>query len=137
MDIQNFISQTLIQIFAGVKDAQGAISQIGSGAMINPVPNQQHSPRSTARPQGVEFDIAVTVSESAVEGSTEKLGGKAGLLSVVSLQAAAEVAGDRRGAHGSETVSRVKFTVEVALPAHVYQLPGASPLPPIPSSARI
>jgi hypothetical protein len=69
---------------------------------------------SSADPQRA-FHPAGWASQSG--GSNEKIGGKAGLLAVVGLNVGAEVGGERAETSRNETVSRVKFTVQLAQPA--------------------
>ena len=111
MKLQEFVSETLKEIIAGVKQAQDyAVSQ---DAKVNPSAKHVGDIKSQIlvdsdsleHLQKVEFDVAVTSSE----GSETK--GGAGIF----------VAAIGMGVQGktdtsSNTVSRVKFSVPIALP---------------------
>lgn len=109
MRIDEFVSQTLSQIVRGVVDAQGAVDD--DGAEINPsVPSGKagHFDTGTGTHiQDVEFDIAVTVSESEKSGAGLRVG-------------VPWIGGDVAGGSDrqSSTVNRIKFTVPVRLPVH-------------------
>jgi hypothetical protein len=116
MDIQTFVSETLRQVVAGIHLAQKTVAQESIGAKINPRgitalaknANGQKEPHdiNTKLPvHQIEFDIAVTVSESS-EG---KAGG--GLLI-----AGLGIGGQKTAASENLSVSRVSFTVPVVWP---------------------
>jgi len=102
MKLQEFVSETLKEIIAGVKEAKSfAASQ---GAMVNPPIDRGGRPANLIK--DVEFDVAVI----STEGTETKKG--AGIF----------VAGIGVGAKGkvdmsNSTVSRIKFSVPVILPA--------------------
>lgn len=113
MELQNFITQTLVSIVEGVRDAQLEVDE--HHAQVNPyvLPDDiedeealgQTERGSTPRP--VEFDVLVTASES--EGEE----GGAGIF----------VGGMGVGVRGEETTttgheSRIKFKVPLVLPTH-------------------
>jgi hypothetical protein len=105
MDLQNFVAETLNQITQGVKEAkkkneQGIAPPVATGDSL---PKHYLRTLSHEAVFPVEFDVAVTVSESS------SAGGGAGLtvLSVVSLEG-----GGKRSVENS-SVSRVKFSVPV------------------------
>jgi len=116
MDIQTFVSETLRQVVDGIRSAQKTVAKESTGAKINPRgitalaknANGQRQPHDidTKLPiHQIEFDIAVTVSESA-EG---KAGG--GLL-----VAGLGIGGQKTAATENLSVSRVSFTVPVVWP---------------------
>lgn len=113
MNLQDFISQALIEIAAGVKDAQarapgvnqrpqhiytqsktgGSNLILGLGKNNNPI-------------HMVEFDVAVTSSEG-----TETKGGIAVVSGLISLGS------QGKSQENSQSVSRIKFKVPVSLPS--------------------
>lgn len=112
MDLQQFISQTLVQIVSGVKDAQKETND--TGAKINP---SIHSSEASMAKHGilsssmhevahiVEFDVALTV----VEGTGTK-GGIGVFAGAVTLGSSGQSKAE------NTSVSRVKFSVPVSLP---------------------
>lgn len=114
MDLKEFVAETLKQIFDGVTGAQEVAQS--KGGQINPqvqCPNVDRvsTPYLTVRGSlqtlvtNIDFDVALTITDTA--GAT----GKAGLV----------VWGIGAGVEGktqttNSTVSRVKFSVAVALP---------------------
>lgn len=116
MDLQTFLSESLQQIIAGIHSAQEKIKQGQSGAKVNPRGTTAVATDSQGRKQPcdidtklpihqVEFDIAVTASEST-EG---KAGG--GLLI-----AGLGIGGQKTATTENLSVSRIKFTVPVVWP---------------------
>jgi len=101
MDLKAFVSETLVQIIAGVDDAIGRVRDVSATGKVNPQWESSHH----GKVQDVEFDVAVTV--------TEKSGREGGAgLKVAMFQA---------GAKGESTtenvaINRVRFTVPVAVP---------------------
>ncbi len=128
MKLQEFVSETLIQIVGGVGDAVKAIqgdetTMIAGaggerGAKINPplstsaetLEKKGYRIDTSNRPvQNVEFDVAVMVDEKTEVKGTAK--GKAGLL-VAAIGLDVEGGVERKDA----TVHRIKFAVPVVLP---------------------
>jgi hypothetical protein len=116
MDIQTFVSETLRQIVTGIHSVQKEVAQGSSGAKINPrgITALKEGPQGRRQPHDiqtklpihqVEFDIAVTVSESA-EG---KAGGG---LFIAGLG----IGGQKTAATENLSVSRIRFTVPVVWP---------------------
>lgn len=114
MDLQEFISETLKQIFDGVTDAQETVET--SGGQINPrvqCPNVESvsipyltlrgDPKTPAT--NIDFDVALTITDTSGKA------GKAGLV-VYGVGAGVEAGSQTT----NSTVSRVKFSVGVALP---------------------
>ena len=118
MKLQEFVTETLTQILAGVKDAQSKIVgddyDASISAKISPplstdadrLESKGYRIDASFRPvQNIEFDVAVTVNE------TLEAKGKAGLLVAgIGLGAKAEVGST------DTTVHRIKFAVPVVLP---------------------
>jgi hypothetical protein len=65
----------------------------------------------------VEFDVALVVADESSEASGAKAGASVGFLSVVTAKVSSELQTQSAGKQRSETVSRVKFTVQLAQPA--------------------
>ena len=114
MDLKDFIAQTLTQIVEGVQAAQSEIQ--AKGAKVNPgfVGDYKEIAKSGGgllcatggTAQIVEFEVALTVSEGT--GTKGGIGVFAGAVSLGSAgQSSAE----------NKSVSRVKFSVPLALPA--------------------
>ena len=113
-ELEEFVAETIIQIAAGIRGAQGVVSSIGG--QINPT-------SSSARPdfgdmrsvetrddrwsylQSVKFDVAVTreVGESGSGG---------GGLHVVGLSLGGKV----EGSTSTVNASRIQFTIPVLFP---------------------
>jgi len=110
MKLQEFVGETLKEIIAGVIEAQEYAA--GQNAGVNPRSKHIGEPRSIRIDdrtrealQNVEFDVAVT----STEGSETKAG--AGIF-----VAAIGLGAQGRTDISSSTVSRIKFSVPVALP---------------------
>jgi hypothetical protein len=112
MDLKEFVSQTLVQIVAGVKHAQSETKTLG--AEVNP---RLTSPMDHAARQGfltvgngyaqiVHFDVALTIIEGT--GTRAGIGVFAG---AVNLGAAGQSKSE------SSSASRVQFSVPMVLPA--------------------
>lgn len=101
MDIEAFVSETLVQIVKGVASAQKQISEDHPTAAINP----DHEGARFGEVRDVELDVAVTVTEQAAHE------GEAGLKITVLK------AGGKKG-HTSENVaaSHVRFAVPLSVP---------------------
>jgi hypothetical protein len=109
MDLKEFIKQTI----SGIVEATSELQQETDCAVINPpvapsVPEfyREGSERHTyRRVEAVEFDVAVTAASESGGG------GKIG-LKILSAEAGVDGKHDRR----NEEVSRVKFSISIALP---------------------
>jgi hypothetical protein len=106
MEIKDFVSQSLMQIMEGVKDAQSK-----SPGIINPIvplsdsEQKQHVTINQSILQSVEFDIAVTVfTEGTQKGGIAVFAGFGGL------------GGQKQSGYSDTVVSRLKFTVPVVFP---------------------
>jgi hypothetical protein len=116
MELREFISDVLVQIAEGVRDADEAVAQAGGVAS----PATHHGPSVDARENHfarstpgapvflVDFDVAVTVSDSTDKGA------HAGLHIANVLSAG--VGG--KAAESTASVSRVRFKVPIALPVY-------------------
>lgn len=116
MNLQEFVSQALIQIAAGLKEADEELLKVG--AIVNPrhvtgagadkdnvygyVAGERKYLRAV---HSVEFDVAVT----AVEGKETK-GGIGIVVGTIGLGS------QGRSEQSSTSVSRIKFCVPIALP---------------------
>ena len=111
MDLQEFIKQSLVQIVAGIVDAQKEVE--ANGATINPsglilVPEKVSGHARTDDgnvTQNIEFDVAVT--------STEGTGSKGGVGIAIGVVALGTQANSQQS---SQAVSRLRFTVPILLP---------------------
>lgn len=109
MELRDFGRSTLLEIVAGVTDAQKALAQEDSTAVINApgVGDKRLEYRGTGSRslEMVEFDVALTVTETSDKG----IGGR--------LSIAAASVGTQRGASVENSeVSRVRFQVPIVLP---------------------
>jgi len=101
MNLQEFIKETLLQVINGVIEAQNTLGQ--TNGAINPFTRGQPiKPTYKGLEVGyIDFDVAVTVTEGS---------GVAGGLSVMGIGAKGDLSSS------TSSVSRIKFTVPVALP---------------------
>lgn len=113
VELKEFVSFSLTQIVDGVVEAQKQAET--NGAAINPRVTDQsaavHRP-GRLRPdiggapvKDIQFDVAVTITES------EKTDAKAG-ISIFSAKLVGELGGDS----ATESASRLRFSVPLALP---------------------
>ncbi len=112
MDLKEFISRALADIVQGVLDAQDTLGT--NGKYINPELSTQQGTHEEERRlvsiqgqlvQAVDFDVAVTATEGT--GTKGGIGVVAGVFALGSQgQSTAE----------TSAVSRIKFSVPVALP---------------------
>lgn len=116
MNLQTFISQTLIQIANGIREAEEQLTN--AGAVVNPrhitgagnnmsnvyghIDTKSNSPRAV---HSVEFDVAVT----AVKGEETKGG-----IGVV--MGAIGIGSQGRSEESNTSISRIKFKIPIALP---------------------
>jgi hypothetical protein len=112
MDLKEFVSETLVQIVAGVKEAQSQAKELG--AQVNP--NLIGGSSSDAAKEGylriaigyaqiVHFDVALTVTEG-----TGTKGGIGVFTGAVNLGSTGQSKSE------SLSASRVQFSVPMALP---------------------
>ena len=109
MELREFVRSTLLEIISGVSDAQKALIEEDSTAVVNALASRpeikRYSQRGTRLLEMVEFDVALTVTETTDKG----IGGR--------LSIAAASIGTQRGASVENSeVSRVRFQVPVVLP---------------------
>jgi hypothetical protein len=117
MDLKQFVSETLTQIVAGIEDAQAKVKAMNNNAKINPHFGSWNTTHGSEAP--VEFDVALVISDEHASGSTDTAKGSVGFLSVVSAKLSGEMQSQESGKQRSETVSRVKFSVQLAQPADI------------------
>jgi hypothetical protein len=112
MDLKEFVKETLVQITAGVRDAQAEVRTLGG--IVNPA--------TLSRSEGggsyfssvddmhhvflVDFDVAVTVSENTGTNAQAKLN----VATLLSLGAGGQ------SANSSAATNRLTFKVPLALP---------------------
>lgn len=121
MDLKTFVYETLTQIVDGVQAAKASIAAGGSGAQINPTFTSSGFAGTGAKSSPVEFDVAVTVSASSDDESADKVGVKAGILSVISIAGTAETEGRSIESNKRENVSRIRFSVGLSQPADIHR----------------
>ena len=113
MELKEFISETLLNISEGVRDAQK--SERGKGSKFAPFSFQVNQGDGfqdvpvphTNRLHNVEFDLAVTVNDSATAG------GKISVLGI--LGAGVEARKDA----SQTTATRIKFTIPMSLSGQI------------------
>jgi hypothetical protein len=109
MQLDTFISETLKAIIKGIKDSQDFAKE--NGGVINPKRTYAGSRQVTKLKDGerfihtIDFDIAVTASN-------EQQNGVNGGITVFGIGLGAKIA-DKEV---SQTISRIKFNVDVSLP---------------------
>lgn len=111
MQLETFISETLISIIKGVKSAQYFAKD--NGARINPVrfnaPDEQYvyfGKEEGKKPLSIiSFDIAVSISKS----DEDKVGGGIKVF-------AFDLTGKATSTNQNEVVSRIKFEIGAVLP---------------------
>ena len=108
MDLQDFVSSTLVQIIRGIVSARDELDD--TGAVVCPLWYTRPDERTPVGSKhnaihDVEFDVAVTVEE-------DKEGDVGGTLKIPF----ASVGAKARESSASASVSRVRFTVPVQYP---------------------
>lgn len=114
MDLQEFIQQSLIQIAHAVREVNQSFASESLEARANPAGILQRSKSSEIHAslpdtQMIEFDVAVTVTESGEETSSKK-GGLT--LSIVG----ASVGKEKTAEQSNSSVSRLRFAIPLRLP---------------------
>jgi hypothetical protein len=110
MDVKDFVENTLVQIVEGVNSANSKLKE--TGAIISPKnvsPIRDGTTYNTATGQLVnliEFDVAVTVNEKDTAG-----GG--GGIKIAGIS----IGGQLQNETANQSVSRIKFSVPLTLPA--------------------
>jgi hypothetical protein len=111
MNLDTFISESLKAIIKGIKDSQNFA--MDNGARVNPIRDRNYtgeyvfygSEEGMRTVSAIQFDIAVTTS------SQQEAGGEGG-INVFSIK----LGGKLSDKDLNETVSRIKFSIDVALP---------------------
>ncbi|WP_054591168.1 hypothetical protein ACCQ14_01785 [Xanthomonas sp. NCPPB 2865] len=112
MDLKEFVRETLVQIAAGVRDAQTDVRTLGG--IVNPATqNPSTSGNSYFASVDdlhhvflVDFDVAVTVAENAGTSAQAKLN----VATILSLGAGGQ------SSNSSAATNRLTFKVPLALP---------------------
>lgn len=98
MGLRDFVSQSLVEIIDGVRQAQTEVDNLGGTIVTG---------RSGDMDQTVQFDVQVTTTDET------------GTQSGVGLFVGPVALGTREGSTSENTSdSRIKFTVPVSLPIH-------------------
>ena len=110
MDIEKFVSETLVQIAAGVTDANEKMQSRNLNAKANPAGGNVVSQASThyrgiPDTQMISFDIAVTVETATATNGEAGVG-----LSVLKLGTSGE------SSSTDSQASRIQFTIPLKLP---------------------
>lgn len=116
MEIQDFINETLVQIFTGIQQAQkpakdlgGSINPIGLNYLKESSGAVQH--RETSRiGQEIEFDLAVVAQEE--KGKKGRVG-----IGISCLK----TDGQMESTTKNEIVNRVRFRIPVIFPKSTYE----------------
>lgn len=138
MDLKDFVSETLVSIVSGIKEAQ--VKSQPLGASVNPgglmrkadavSQNSTWDNRNNNFAQPVSFDVAITAEDTAQGGAKVK---------VLSGLFGADIGGEK----GSKNIlaSRIQFTVPVLFPAEEINDPAAKTVsreePKIPSTVNL
>jgi hypothetical protein len=116
MELKEFVSQTLTQIFEGIREAQNKFvdreqGEINPATKISVDDNQKHGRLMTQGLgiiQHIDFDVAVTATEGT------ETNGRIGIFTgVIGLGSQGQ------SATSNNVVSRIKFQVPVTLPQPV------------------
>ncbi|WP_103258748.1 trypco2 family protein [Tabrizicola aquatica] len=111
MDLKDFIKETVKAITEAAHELKSELADVG--AIVNPPTNGSRADTYKSagagdilrRVQNIEFDVALTTTSSVAAG------GKAGLKIFV-----VEASGDAAHTKANEEVSRIKFSIPIALP---------------------
>lgn len=112
MDLKEFVRETLVQIAAGVKDAQSEVRTLGG--IVNPATQNPSTSGSSYFASVddlhhvflVDFDVAVTVAENTGTNAHAKLN----VATILTLGAGGQ------SANSSAATNRLTFKVPLALP---------------------
>lgn len=119
MQLDEFVSETLKAIIKGTKDSQEFAKQ--NRAIVNPrIPGPADRPNliriekdeDSSVISHIEFDVAVTASSKQETGVS-------GGINVLSIN----LGGKKEDTDLHQTVSRIKFTITVALPSSLAYTP--------------
>ena len=121
MDLKQFITETLVQIAAGIEAVQAQLKEAGSAAIVNTnmtVTDVRHLVTGGRRRpvEFVEFDVAILANEG-----TET---KAGIGLTVASLLRLDAGGKSTESAGRE--SRIKFKVPMSYPMHKYPQEGGN-----------
>lgn len=111
MKLEDFVSETILQITRGVQKAQPGVKE--SGGLLNPYMRTVGRELSIGQAEGrggevvslIEYDVALTVDEKS--GTQGGIGVVAGMFTLGSKG---------KSSKGEATVSRVKFSIPILLP---------------------
>lgn len=111
MDLREFVSDTIFQIIAGVKEAQEKASELGGDVNPRLSSGSDHAAKhgflrtTGGLAQIVQFDVALTIKEGS--GTKGGIGVFAGAVNLGS---------SGQSSNESSSVSRVQFSVPLSLP---------------------
>ena len=107
MNLNEFITATLVDIQCGVHDAITELKSRNSAGAVNPIWSSHETPNSR-HIEKVQFDIAVTVADTTAGG------GKAG-ISVVGIELGGSGTASKQNSH----VSRIQFSIPIIPPTTI------------------
>ncbi|HYC49529.1 MAG TPA: hypothetical protein VEB19_00345 [Gemmatimonadaceae bacterium] len=111
MNLEDFVATTLEQVVRGVQRAQKSVCSL---ARINPQveghPVNTRDYKTGTLLRDVEFDVAVTVTESAKSGANLSVG-------IPWMKGGVDGGSDS----SNSAVSRVRFSLPVAFPKHIQE----------------
>ena len=115
LELRDFISRVIVDIVEGINDANGRLE--GKDALVSPalVHERQMVNQNGSLPhvERINFDVALTASESSKEGMDVSGGVGVKVLS-------AKMEGKGEQAESSSTVSRIQFSLPIILPQNQY-----------------
>ncbi len=124
MELKEFIKQSIMDIASAVQEANIESNESGINMLVNPTniysghanersyTMEEHSEKTTRYIEEISFDVAVTTGG--------EIAGKAGAgINIASIQ----IGGGGEVSDTHENVSRLKFSIPVALPASEYRNP--------------
>lgn len=119
MELKEFVSQALVQICQGIKEAQEMTSDLG--AIVSPpvldakdgIANIHYDHKDNLTAFLIDFDVAVTTAECA---SSEKGGLLKASLEVVAAKLGGELGKSVSSEVQNSTVSHIRFSIPVRFP---------------------
>ena len=115
MDLEEFVHQSLFQIASAIHKTNQTFKTEGLDAQANPAGGLSRTKGGSSSfmsfpdTQTIEFDVAITVSQSTTDSTTKKGGLQ---ISVVNAGVGKEASNE----NSNSTVSRLRFKVPLKLP---------------------
>lgn len=112
MDLEKFISTAIVQIVRATVSAQKEVADVG--AWVNPAVVSAASGSTVVKDEsGLEHHVREIQFDVAITAGDEQTAGAGAGITVLGLKLGA----DGKVAYENSTVSRVQFSIPVALPA--------------------